>query len=85
MDEVKGIFIRNGLKPNDFDNIKGGKKLADDIQKHKYKKDKDWKIAEDLFEPMSLPHQEYIKIPTDVNYEFIDTEELINKLQVLYG
>jgi len=31
MDEVKGIFIRNGLKPNDFDNIKGGKKLADDI------------------------------------------------------
>jgi hypothetical protein len=29
---------------------------------------------------MSAPHKDYIKIPGDVNYEFINTEELINKL-----
>jgi len=31
MDEIKGIYVRNGLKVNDFDKMKGGKKLADDI------------------------------------------------------
>jgi hypothetical protein len=53
MDEIKGIYTRNGLKPGHFDKIKGGKKLAEDIKNHKYKKEKDWKVTEDLFEPMS--------------------------------
>jgi hypothetical protein len=31
MDEVKGIYMRNGLKPNDFSKLNGGKKLGEDI------------------------------------------------------
>jgi hypothetical protein len=31
MDEAKGIYVRNGLKVNDFSKLNGGKKLGDDI------------------------------------------------------
>ena len=81
MDEVKGICIRNGLKTNHFNRYLGGKnKLGAEIDKHKYNKEKDWKVQQDLFEPMSSPHQEYIKMPVDVSFEFINTEELVSKL-----
>lgn len=86
MDEAKGIYQRNGLKVNHFNQLSGGKnKIGADIDKHKYRKENDWKVQEDLFEPMSSPHQDYIKIPIDVTYVFINTEELVNKLQVLRG
>jgi hypothetical protein len=37
--------------------LSGGKnKIGADIDKHKYRKENDWKVQEDLFEPMSSPH-----------------------------
>jgi len=86
INEAKGIFIRNGLKVSDFNKIVNGKnKVGADIDKHKYVKEKDWKPVEDLFEPVSSPHKDYFPLPVDIKYDFIDTEELVNKLRVLQG
>jgi hypothetical protein len=86
MDEAKGVFNRAGLKVSDFNKLYGGKiNIGAEIEKHKYNKDKDWKPAEDFFEPMSSPPSDYISLPIDVKYDLVDTEENISKLLVLRG
>ena len=38
-----------------------------------------------MFEPLSEPHQDFIALPVDVEYQFINTEDKISKLHVLKG
>ena len=46
---------------------------------------RDFKPMEDLFEPVSKPDDAYIRLPKEVNVEFIATEKDIDKLRVLVG
>ena len=81
IDEAKGVYVRNKLTVSDFEkayvNIK---EIGEEIEKHPYDEDKDFQPKEDMFEPITEPHKDYIALPVDVKYEFIDTEDKINKL-----
>ena len=86
MDEAKGVYNRAGLQVKDFNKLTGSKsKIGPEIEKHKYNKDRDWKTSEDVFEPMSSPISDYLALPNDILYDYIEKEEQISKLQVLQG
>lgn len=53
--------------------------------KMKYDKDQDYMPIEDLFEPCSMPRKDFLRFPVDVNFDFIDTEFKIDKLNNLIG
>ena len=85
--EAKGIFDRNKLCPKDF-NFEGGKNkngLAQYLMKMRYDINKDYKPIESLFEPCSMPLKDFLRLPVDVNFDFIDTDFKIDKLNNLIG
>ena len=51
----------------------------------KYDKSKDYTPPDDLFEPCSLPRKDYLRFPVDVQFDFINSEENIDKLNNLIG
>ena len=48
-----------------------GKELA----QLKYDPSSDWQPIQDMFEPVSLPSHEYLRLPPEVNMLFIDNEQ----------
>ena len=46
----------------------------------KYDADKDFKTIEDLFEPVTLPIKDQLRIPADLEVEFIGKENDIPKM-----
>jgi len=38
-----------------------------------------------MFEPISLPPKEYLRLPVDANIEFIDTDNKVKILESLIG
>ena len=73
--EAKGIFDRNKLTENHFE-FEGGKNkkgLANSLKNLKYDENKDFKTYDDMFEPCSIPRKEYLRLPVDVKFEFIDS------------
>jgi hypothetical protein len=50
-----------------------------------YDPQKDFKPKEDLFEPYSKPTSEYLRLPVDVQVQFIDKESKVDSLRVLIG
>ena len=50
-----------------------------------YDKNKDFKPDEDLFEPCSMPRKDYLRFPVNVQFDFIDSEMKIDKLNNLLG
>lgn len=81
--EAKGVFMRHKLTPEDFvkayeavpkkagNNAHLGKELA----QMKYDPAADWKPMQDLFEPVSVPSHEYLRLPPEVNMLFINDEQ----------
>lgn len=51
----------------------------------KYDKTKDFKPVKDLFEPISAPANDHLRLPTNIKFEFIDTEAKIAELGDLKG
>ena len=85
--EAKGIFDRNKLTANDF-NFEGGKNktaMAQQLMKMSYDKSKDYQPSEDLFEPCSMPRKDFLRFPVETQFDFIDSEEKVDKLNALLG
>jgi hypothetical protein len=51
----------------------------------KYDSKQDIQQPKDLFEPVSKPTEDYLRIPVDVQVEFIDNENKIDLLKALLG
>lgn len=51
----------------------------------KYEKGQDFKPVEDLFEPISMPSADYLRLPHNIKIEFIDSEAAISQLDDLKG
>ena len=86
--EAKGVFMRHGLKIEDFNKSTIGRSkqgLARDIENLKYDASKDYKPPVDMFDPVSTPVQEYLRLPVDLAVDFISKEKDIQKLEVLVG
>jgi hypothetical protein len=67
--EAKGVMQRHNIKGKDFPkNLQG---IAKDLDNLKYNKDKDFKPEKDLFEPKSLPPEQYLRLPVELKVEFI--------------
>jgi len=84
--EAKGIFLRNNLKAEDF-NFEGKNRnfIGHEIKKMQYDESKDFSPMKDMFEPISFPPKEYLRLPVDVNIEIIDTNNKIKILETLIG
>ena len=50
-----------------------------------YDSKKDYAPIQDMFEPVSQPCKEYLRLPADLLVEFIGKEKDIHKLEVLVG
>ena len=50
-----------------------------------YVKSKDFKPMKDLFEPISEPAKEHLRLPTSIKFEFIDSEAKVAELNELKG
>ena len=82
--EAKGVFDRSELNEEEWN--KHSKSYAGQkLQKMKYNKEMDHKPLKDLFEPISLPANEHLILPSNIKFEFIDSEHSISKLKVLEG
>ena len=83
--EAKGVYMRHKLTEKDF--VAAGAKpgVARDLENLKYDASRDYKPFEDMFEPVSTPHQEYLRLPVDMLVEFIGKEKDVYKLEVLIG
>jgi hypothetical protein len=83
--EAKGIFNRGKLTKEDVDKISRGKDVGTQLENMKYEKDKDFRPIKDMFEPISMPANEFLRFPLHVKIEFIDTEAKIKELDDLRG
>jgi hypothetical protein len=83
--EAKGIFERQKLRVEDLNKIDPRNKLGNQIKEFKYDKSKDYKAVKDLFEPISTPSSEYLRLPVSIKMEFIDSEDSISMLEDLKG
>jgi hypothetical protein len=84
-----GIYIRNQLTLKDFEDCaidtKSMVAIAKDLDSMKYDQNKDTKPREDLFEPVSEPVEAHIRIPVDLQLQFIQEEKDVHMLEVLIG
>jgi hypothetical protein len=78
--EAKGIFNRNRLRAEDFEG-----ELGNELKAMKYEKAKDTQPIKDMFEPISMPADKYLRMPTNIKIEFIDKEDKIHQLEDLKG
>lgn len=83
--EAKGVFDRSKLKPEDVNKLSKSKNVGDQLKEMKYEKAKDFKPIKDLFEPISLPATDHLRLPTKIKFEFIDSEQKISELKDLEG
>ena len=83
--EAKGVFDRSNLKPEDVNKLSKSKDVGDQLNEMKYEKAKDFKPIKDLFEPISLPATDHLRLPTKIKFEFIDSEQKISELKDLEG
>ena len=51
----------------------------------KYDEMKDFKPPKDLFEPVSTPPAEHLRLPKDLEVEFVGDEATVKKMEVLVG
>ena len=51
----------------------------------KYDETKDFKPPKDLFEPVSTPPAEHLRLPKDLEVEFVGDEATVKKMEVLVG
>ena len=79
--EAKGIFNRHRLRADKFPT----REIGDELKSMKYDKTKDVTPAKDLFEPISTPSENYLRLPTSIKIEFIDKEDQISYLEDLKG
>lgn len=49
----------------------------------KYDESKDFKAEDDLFEPISQPSKDYLRLPLDIKIEFIDSDKGLSHLDDL--
>ena len=75
--EAKGVFDRSNLKPEEVNKLSKSKDVGDQLQDMKYDKTKDHTAIKDLFEPISLPANDHLRLPTKIKFEFIDSEQKI--------
>lgn len=74
--EAKGIFDRCKLKPEEVNKL-SPKMVGDQLKEMNYDRTKDFKPIKDLFEPISEPAGDHLRLPTSIKFEFIDTEAKI--------
>ena len=55
------------------------------LQSYKYDAESDYKVPADAFSPVSVPLEEYIRLPEGYNVHFIDSEEKVSMMKVLIG
>ena len=80
--EAKGIYVRHNLKPEDFVKAyaevpkKAGNfaYVGKELEQMKYDPNADYVPRKDLFEPVSTPSKEYLRLPVDVKISFIGTD-----------
>lgn len=85
---AKGIYDRHKLTEKDFVNKETGRNksgLAKDLENMVYEENKDFKPLKDLFEPISTPTADHLRLPADLLVEFIGQEAHVKKMEVLVG
>lgn len=65
--------------------VSKNKDVGDQLKSMKYEKARDFKPTKDLFEPVSMPANDHLRLPTNIKFEFIDTEQKISELEDLKG
>ena len=83
--EAKGVFDRSKLKPEEVNKLSKSNDVGDQLKAFKYDRSKDFKAPKDLFEPLSSPPNDYLRLPTNIRFEFIDNEQKIKELEELKG
>lgn len=59
--------------------------LAKEVEDFKYLPNTDWKPIEDKFDPITLPISDHIRMPQNIDVQFIQHHNDIEKLEVLIG
>lgn len=55
------------------------------LESIKYDPKQDYQLPQDLFEPLSNPSKEYLRIPVDLTIDLIIDEKQLSALEVLIG
>ena len=90
---AKGIYDKYKLTEQDFittfeyftGNIKNHSYVAKQIEQMNYDGKQDFQATKDYFDPVSKPSDDYLRLPQDVQVEFIDKENKIDLLKSLIG
>ena len=76
--EAKGVYMRHNIRVTDFGQSSIGRSkqgIARDLENMNYDPAKDYKTKEDMFEPVSTPNKDYLRLPVDMLVEFIGKEK----------
>ena len=73
-------MVRNNLQDEYFQN----KNIAFELKQLNVDPS-ELEIPADAFDVVSLPYDEYLRLPSDIKYKFISTEDQIHQLKPLIG